>query len=209
MCVIHWGLLLRLPWSTWVCPCEGQVWRWCSCWFSGVMAAPGTQWSWWLGQEEICFFRTVWQQVLASMLQYVCLENPPPWQRSLAGHSPQGRKESRHDWSNPARIDARYFFACGSSAPVRVECKGGGAAWLLGTLTAVCRDIDCLRCRNYDSVRVFFWTSCGWQSEDLFHQSFSIAPHIQALRGLPCLESFSAVRCIRHIEGPPGWGLTL
>ena len=26
----HWGLLLRLPWRTWVCPCEGQVWRWCS-----------------------------------------------------------------------------------------------------------------------------------------------------------------------------------
>ena len=31
MWVIHWGLLLRLPWRTWVCPCEGQVWRWCSC----------------------------------------------------------------------------------------------------------------------------------------------------------------------------------
>ena len=25
------GLLLRLPWRAWVCPCEGQVWRWCSC----------------------------------------------------------------------------------------------------------------------------------------------------------------------------------
>ena len=23
--VIHWALLLRLPWRTWVCPCEGQV----------------------------------------------------------------------------------------------------------------------------------------------------------------------------------------
>ena len=29
--VVHWGLLLRLPWGTWVCPSEGQVWRWCSC----------------------------------------------------------------------------------------------------------------------------------------------------------------------------------
>ena len=28
---IHWGLLLRLPWRTWVCPSEGQAWRWCSC----------------------------------------------------------------------------------------------------------------------------------------------------------------------------------
>ena len=31
MWIVHWGLLLRLPWRTWVCPCEGQVWRWCSC----------------------------------------------------------------------------------------------------------------------------------------------------------------------------------
>ena len=29
--VIHCGLILRLPWRPWVCPCEGQVWRWCSC----------------------------------------------------------------------------------------------------------------------------------------------------------------------------------
>ena len=29
--VVHWALLLRLPWRTWVCPSEGQVWRWCSC----------------------------------------------------------------------------------------------------------------------------------------------------------------------------------
>jgi len=31
MWVVHWGLLLRLPWRAWACPCEGQVWRWCSC----------------------------------------------------------------------------------------------------------------------------------------------------------------------------------
>ena len=29
--VVQWGLLLRLPWRACVCPCEGQVWRWCSC----------------------------------------------------------------------------------------------------------------------------------------------------------------------------------
>ena len=27
--VIPWGLHLRLPWRIWVCPSEGQVWRWC------------------------------------------------------------------------------------------------------------------------------------------------------------------------------------
>ena len=31
MWVISWGLLLRLPWKASVCPCEGQVWKWCSC----------------------------------------------------------------------------------------------------------------------------------------------------------------------------------
>ena len=31
MWFVHWGLLLRLPWRAWVCPSEGQVWRWCSC----------------------------------------------------------------------------------------------------------------------------------------------------------------------------------
>ena len=31
MWVVHWGLLLRLPWRAWVCPCESQAWKWCSC----------------------------------------------------------------------------------------------------------------------------------------------------------------------------------
>ena len=31
MWIVHWGLLLRLPWQAWVCPCEDQVWRCCSC----------------------------------------------------------------------------------------------------------------------------------------------------------------------------------
>ena len=30
----------------------------------------------------------------------------------------------------------KTFFVCGSSAPVRVECEGGAAAWLVGTLKA-------------------------------------------------------------------------
>ena len=31
MWVVHWALLLRLCWRTWVCPSEGQVWKWYSC----------------------------------------------------------------------------------------------------------------------------------------------------------------------------------
>ena len=35
--------------------------------------------------------------------------------------------------------------------------------------------------------------------EGLFGQSFSVAPSIQVLRGLPCLGSFSVGRCIKNI----------
>ena len=31
MWVVHWGLPLRLPLRTWVCPRELEVCRWCSC----------------------------------------------------------------------------------------------------------------------------------------------------------------------------------
>ena len=43
MWVVHWGLLLRLPWRTWVCPCEGQVWRRCSC--LGLRGSDSTRYS--------------------------------------------------------------------------------------------------------------------------------------------------------------------
>ena len=73
----------------------------------------------------------------------------------------------------------------------------------------------------------FFPASCSWRSEGLFDLFFSVAPPIQAVRGLPCLESFSVVwrvrqiegppwlgsysvdRCVRHLKGHPGWGPTL
>ena len=66
----------------------------------------------------------------------------------------------------------------------------------------VCRDTECLHCRSYGPTRAFFGASCSWRSEGLFGQSFTIAPPVLALRGLPCLQSFSAVQLIRHIGGP-------
>ena len=54
-----------------------------------------------------------------------------------------------------------------------------------------CRETDCLCCRSNGPIRVFFQASCSWQSEGLFGQSFSVPLPIQALRGLPCLRSFS------------------
>ena len=41
--VVHWGLLLRLTCRAWVCPCEGQVWRWYS--FLGCRGSGSTRYS--------------------------------------------------------------------------------------------------------------------------------------------------------------------
>ena len=46
MRVVHWGLLLRLPWRTWVCPSEGQCGGGSAAWVVGLLAAPGPQGSW-------------------------------------------------------------------------------------------------------------------------------------------------------------------
>ena len=100
-------------------------------------------------------------------------------------------------------------FACGSSAPVRAEHEGGTAAclvrpwWCQGF-----RDTDCLHCRSYGPIRIFFQASCSWQSEGLFGQSFSVAPPIQALRGISCLGFFSVVPSQVH-RGAPLAGVLL
>ena len=56
------------------------------------------------------------------------------------------------------------------------------------------------------ALSVLFQASCSWRSEGLFGQAFSVVPPVQALRGLPCLGSFSVVGHIRPIDGPHGWG---
>ena len=43
MWVIHWGLLLRLPWWAWVCPVRARCGGGAAAWVAGVLAAPGTQ----------------------------------------------------------------------------------------------------------------------------------------------------------------------
>ena len=70
--VVHWGLLLRLPWRTWVCHCEGQVWRWCSC--LGRRGSGSTRYSGGLAARVAG--NIVWQSVLANTLQYPCLGFP-------------------------------------------------------------------------------------------------------------------------------------
>ena len=66
------------------------------------------------------------------------------------------------DRSNPAHIDASLS-ACGSSAPLRVDCEGGAAVWLAATLEAPSRrNTDCLHGGSYGPIRVFFRASCSW-----------------------------------------------
>ena len=51
-----------------------------------------------------------------------------------------GLQRAGQDQSDTVHINTRlyyyYYFACGSSAPVRVEHEGGAVAWLAGTLAA-------------------------------------------------------------------------
>ena len=102
-------------------------------WVAGVLAAPGPQGGWRLGQQEMQCSRRVWQPVLADRLQNSCLENPLPdreaWQAAVY--------RVAKSWTRPKRpcMDRRVTFSAhGSSAPVRVDHEGDAAAWLAGTL---------------------------------------------------------------------------
>ena len=109
--------------------------------------------------------------------------------------------------SDPVHVDARLFLPVAALPQWEVSMKIVQLLGLWGPWRCqVCRNMDCLCCRSYGPIRVFFWASCSWGSEHLFGQSFSLAPPIQALRGLPCLRSFSVVPYVRHIEGPPWLG---
>ena len=78
-------------------------------------------------------------------------------------------------------------------------CRDSGGATCTGTHTASATGVMALSESFFDRL------VAGYQKASLA-QSFSIAPPIQALRGLPCLGSFSIVQYIRHIEGPPWLG---
>ena len=87
MWVVHWGLLLRLPWRGWVCPCEGQVWRWCRC--LGRRCSGSTRYSGGLaaGAAGNIVLQKGMATSMANTLWYSCLENPVPdreaWQATV------------------------------------------------------------------------------------------------------------------------------
>ena len=69
------------------------------------------------------------------MLQDSCLENPPLTEKP--GRPQSTGSQSWTGLKRPCMYKCKtYFFACGNSAPVRVEHEGGAVAWLVGTLAA-------------------------------------------------------------------------
>ena len=77
----------------------------------------------------------------------------------------------------------KNFFACGSSAPLRVEHERGTAAWLAGTMVAPRVPGHRLPPAGVMALSVFSQASCSWRSEGFFGQSFSVVLPVQALRG--------------------------
>ena len=61
------------------------------------------------------------------------------------------------------------IFACGSSAPMRVEHEGSAAAWRVGTLAVPSvQGYGLLPPQEYGPIGLFFKLFLSWQSEGLF-----------------------------------------
>jgi len=131
------GFAPRLPWRTWVCPREGQVWRWCSC--LSHRGSGNTRYS--AELEARASGNIVLKKSTATSIgQYapVFLPGEPPshpQQRTGRPHR-TGSQRVGHNRSDSVCVETRLLFACGSSVPVKVERECGTAAWLAGTLLA-------------------------------------------------------------------------
>jgi len=75
-----------------------------------------------------------------------------------------------------------------------LACEDPGSTKCAGTRTASITEIMALS-------ESFFEPLVAGNQKASLASFFSAAPPVQALRGLPCLGSFSVVQCIRHIEG--------
>ena len=127
MWLVHTGLLLRLPWRTWVCPSEGQVGGGATAWVMGALTTPGTQGSRRLGQQEISCSRRIWQPTP------VFQPGKPPdrevWQATVH------RVTRSWPWPKWPRVPRRRTFSSlWQLCPSGVMHGGGMVAWITGTL---------------------------------------------------------------------------
>ena len=159
------------------------------------------------------------------MLQYSCMENPlsdrEAWQATVyrVAKSWTGLKR-------PCLHRCKTFFACGSSAPVRVEHEGSAAAWLAGTLAApsvlghglpppqeLQPSQSLLSSLLLLVIRRLLWpvflcssTHSGTQRVPLPGVPLCcLGSVLQAYRGDPWLGSYSVDWHVRHLKGHPGW----
>ena len=100
------------------------MWKWYSCLGHRGSGSTRSSGGWKPGQKEIQYSRRAWKPELANTLQYSCLENP---------------LSDREAWQATVYRVAKsrtglFLLACGITTSVRVECEGGAAAWLAGTL---------------------------------------------------------------------------
>ena len=127
MWVIHRCLLLRLPHRTWICPSEGQVWRWLSC--LGCRG-PGS-----IGYLQEPVARAAGNMLKKGMATHSSI----PASRIPLTEKP-GRPQSTglqrvgYDQSDPVCTNAKPFLASGSSVPVGIMHRGCAVAWIIGTL---------------------------------------------------------------------------
>ena len=150
--VCSWGCPGRL----WCAPVRARCGGGAAAWVAGVLAAPGTQGSWQLGQPEIQYSRRVWQPALANMLQYSCLENPPSLTENPGRPQSTGSRRVGYYQSDPACIGASLF-CLWQLWPSESWTRRWGSSCLAyrDPGGAGCRDRDCLRCRSYGPIRVF------------------------------------------------------
>ena len=117
MWIVHGCLLRRLPWRSWVCPCEGQVWRWYSC--LGCRGSGITRYS--RGFPARAAGNTVFQKGMATCIGLyapVIFPGEPPSLTEKPGR-PQstGLQSPGHDRRDPACIEARLFFGMWQLCP--------------------------------------------------------------------------------------------
>ena len=160
MWVVHWGLLLRLPWRTWVCPSEGQMWRWCSC--LGHRGSGRTRYSRELAARAAG--NIVLQKGMATSTgQYttVFLPGEPPSITEKPGR-PQstGLQRVTNYWSDPACIGTKLFLLV--VALPQWDWPGGQRKpKIMSTRTTltlpseswVWRWLSCLDCRDPGSLK--------------------------------------------------------
>ena len=109
------------------------------------------------------------------------------------------KSQTQPKW--PVCVDTRCFFACGCSAPVRVECEGGSAALLSGILeTPSVQGYGLPLPQELWPYRCLFWSFLYLVIRRPLWPVFLCSSTHSTLRRL--LGSFSALLHITHIERP-------